>query len=188
MNMPVMQQKAIADAAPHELRAYATTFLNLDLTGSENDVEILAAIQRAQPNIETIFVLEMPQSDEPAFGTFDAIAEEPSDRIAGSLGRSDPRVVINIPFTGEDTIGRADVPVGVNGVVWGLKRGQNCTVPWRVVEALGLTLQDIVRHDMEKDEVIVTQAMRYPIQFPEGRPSADVIKAWHEATDDAFCP
>lgn len=189
MNAPTMQMKKLAEATPHELRAFATTFLNLDLSGSESDAEILAMIQTAQPGNENIFVMEMPASEEPAFGSFDVIVDEPDGRISGSLGRgTDPRVKINIPFTGEDNIGRADVAVGVNGVIWQIRRGQDVDVPWRVVEALGLTLQDIVRHDMEKDEVIITKAMRFPIQFPEGRPSADVIKAWHEKTDEAFCP
>ena len=189
-----IKNKPIAEAEPYELRAYATNFLNLDLTGRETDAEILAAIQRAQPGIALIFVQEVEQlDDEPATGTFDVIADAPAsqvntDRIAGSLGRGDPRVEIFIPMSGEDNIGRADVGVGVNGVIWQLKRGQNIEVPWRVVEALGLTEQDIIRHDMDKDEVIITKAMRFPIQFPKGMPHPDIIKEWRERTDSAFCP
>ncbi|WP_375188407.1 hypothetical protein [Sphingobium yanoikuyae] len=190
-----IKNKPIAEAQPHELRAYATNFLNLETTGSETDAEVLALIQRAQPGISMIFVLNAPSADdEPITGSYDVIADEPAatqeahDRIAGSLGRGDPRVEIFIPMSGEDNIGRADVGVGVNGVIWQLKRGQNIEVPWRVVEALGLTEQDIIRHDMDKDEVIVTKAMRFPIQFPKGMPNPDIIKEWRARTDSSFCP
>ncbi len=189
MNIPTMTMKKIADAAPHELRKYAADVLNLDLTGSESDAEVLALVQRAQPGNENIFVEQTPVDDEaPLTGSFDTINHEEAGRVTGSLGRSDPRVVINIPFQGEDNIGRADVAVGVNGVIWQIKRNHNVTVPWRVVVALGLTVQDIVRHDMEKDEVIITPTMRFPVTFPEGRPDPAVIEAWMERTAEAFCP
>lgn len=185
---PTVTQKPIAEAQPHELRSYATNFLNLEMTGSESDADVLALIQRASPGIEQIFIMQMPTGDEPAAGTFDVAAETPVERMSGSTGRGDPRVTINIPFTGEDNIGRADVGVGVNGVVWQIRRGVDVEVPWRVVEALGLTEQDIIRHDMERDEVLVTKAMRFPINFPRGMPSPEAIRAWRERTDAAFCP
>lgn len=184
--MPI-KNKLLADAEPHEIRAFATNFLNLDMTGSENDAEVLAMVERAQPGISLIFVEEKEEAEGPLTGTYDIIQQD-DGRLTGSLGRGDPRVVINIPFGSEDTIGRADVGVGVNGVVWQLRRGQNIKVPWRVVEALGLTEQDVIRHDMEKDEVIITKAMRFPIQFPEGMPSRETIAEWRERTDDSFCP
>jgi hypothetical protein len=81
----------------------------------------------------------------------------------------------------------ADVGVGVNGMVWQLKRDVNLDVPWRVVEALGLTDQDIVRHT-EEGEVVITTSRRVQVQFPLGMPSMDDIKAWRARTDDVFCP
>jgi hypothetical protein len=185
--------KKITDAKPYEIRAYATNFLNLELSGSESDAEVLAIVQRAQPGSDQIFVMsdeELPGDPMP-LGHVTTEAPLNTDRIAGSTGRGDPRVVINIPSTGEENVGRADVGVGVNGVVWQLKRNTDIEVPWRVVEALGLTVQDIVRHQPGRDnevEVIVTQAMRFPIQFPQGMPSRQEIEEWHERTDGAFCP
>lgn len=181
--------KKLTDAAPHEVRAYATNFLNLEMTGSESDAEVIALVTRAQPGSDQIFV----QADDEALQDVEPLGQtmtiNDTSRIAGSTGRGDPRVIINIPVgSGDDVISRSDVGVGVNGVVWQLKRGVDLDVPWRVVVALGLTEQDIVRHDFENDSVIVTRAMRFPVNFPRGAPDRDVIRAWHEATDDLVMP
>ena len=187
-----ISMKPIEEASAYELRAFATNFLNLEMTGSESDVEVKALIQRAQPEAKTIFVNSeeadeaMPLGQTTTISSDDAYAGE---RQAGSLGKQDPRVIINSPVgSGDDVLSRSDVAVGVNGVVWQIKRGVDVDVPLRVVEALGLTEQDIVRHNFEDDSVIVTKAMRFPINFPKGKPSDEVMKAWHDRVDDLVMP
>jgi hypothetical protein len=181
--MSDIQPKAIDEASAEERRAYATTFLNLDLVGTESDDDILAKIRAAQPGLATIFVQIEP---EPVPET-ELLPEEQAGRMAGSLGRGDPRAVIFIPnVETDDNTGSADIYVGVNGKGWQLKRGVDLPVPWRVVEALGLTLQDIIRHD-DEGNVIKTAAMRFPVQVMK-RPTDEQIAEWHKRTDDQFCP
>ena len=181
--MSDIQPKSIAETSPEERRAYATTFLNLDLTGTESDDDILAKITAAQPGLATIFV----QVEPAPVPEDELLPEEQAGRMAGTLGRGDPRAIIFIPnVESDDSTGSADIFVGVNGKGWQLKRGVDLPVPWRVVEALGLTAQDIIRHN-EQGDVIKTTAMRFPVQVLKA-PSAEEIAAWHERTDNQFCP
>lgn len=172
------------EAKPEQLRDFALKFLNLDLERNATDAEVRSAIEMAQPGVNTIFV---EQDTAPDIERIEPPEGDAVDRLSGSFGRNDPRAVIRIlEVETEDGTGGHDVPVGVNGRVWQLKRGVDLPVPWRVVEALGLTIQDIVRHS-EDGEVIVRQSARVPITVVQ-RPSEEAIAAWHAETDAQFCP
>ncbi len=190
--MATIKVMKIADTSPGDRRAYVANVLNLDVTGSETDSQITAMIAAAQPGSDTIFVAvddatAIDAADAQTDAAAQPVADDSAGRLAGSLGRGDPRVTILIPAT-DDVIGRADVVVGVNGVIWQLKRSVDLDVPWRVVEALGLTVQDIVRHDIEKDEVIITKTPRYTVTYPRGMPPRDLIEAWFERTKNEKLP
>lgn len=192
---PTIKPKLIAESTPEERRAYAINFLNLDITPSASDDDVHSAIRQAQPDVTTIFVAVQPDAPfilgtEPLPDA--ALApEEQAGRSQGSLGRGDPRAVIFIqPVESADGTGNEDVYVGVNGRGWQLRRGVDLNVPWRVVEALDLTIQDIVRHrddEGHEGEEVVTQAHRFPVTVRKA-PSEEEVAAWHERTDELFCP
>ena len=195
--------KKIEDATAHERLTYARTFLNLDgIDESASDEQVIAAIRGAQPNSPNIFVEEINQEEKdhreqaarqqssgnPMNMQLGVAEDGDGEQQKGSLGRDDPRVVIFIRAVDQaDGLGGHDVPVGVNGVIWQLKRNMDLDVPWRVVEALGLTDQDIVRHTEEGD-VTVTTSRRVVVEFPYGMPSHESIKSWRDQTDGKFCP
>jgi hypothetical protein len=97
-------QKKYEDAQPGQIREYATTFLQLDLKGTESDAEILAAVKRAQPGQEYIFVkFDEPEELQQVGGNVTA-ADLPDVRFVddaargkGTFGRNDPRCQIMIP-------------------------------------------------------------------------------------------
>jgi hypothetical protein len=186
----------MAEATEAQKRTYASQFLNLDLSSAVTEADVDAAIGRAQPNVTMIFVLDAPiAEDEQAEAA--ALAASPEDKpsgpgMVGSLGRGDPRAVINIPVVDtKDSSGRADVVVGVNGRAWQMQRGVDISIPWRVVEALQNARGERVEHEQNKlnpaevDE-IVTPFQRHAFSFIE-KPSKDEIDAWFERTKDEFC-
>jgi hypothetical protein len=195
--------KKIEDASARERLTYARTFLNLDgIDETASDEQVIAAIRGAQPNSPNIFVEELNQEEQdhraqaarqqssgnPMNMQLGVAEEGDGEQQKGSLGKDDPRATIFIRAVDQsDGLGGHDVPVGVNGVIWQLKRNEDLNVPWRVVEALGLTDQDIVRHTEEGD-VTVTTSRRVVVEFPYGMPSYESIKAWREQTDAKFCP
>lgn len=183
----------IDQATPAQIFAYATAFLNLPMTGGETDGDILAKIREAQPGSEQIFVKE---ADTPAEVTAAEIApvtlkeEEATGKMAGSLGKGDPRAIIFIPIVEtEDGSGARDVVVGVNGRAWQLQRGHDLPVPWRVVEALQGARAEIIRHSHEEGhegEVITHFSDRFGFNFKE-KPSETEIAEWLERTGSEFC-
>lgn len=189
----------LEDATAAQRLTYARTFLNLDgIDEAASDEQVISAIRSAQPNSPNIFIEEVDpealqhraQSASPIGMQFsDPEAEADGATMRGSLGKGDPRATIFIRKVDQaDGLGGHDVPVGVNGVIWQLKRNEDLNVPWRVVEALGLTDQDIIRHDADTGDVKVTTSRRIVVEFPYGMPAYDEIKAWRERTDSKFCP
>lgn len=186
-------QVPILDATPEQRLAFAVNFLGLDIETGDGDDAVFAKINAAQPNVEMIFV----QEAAPA-ASFEGDAPYPvpgatmpapiiTGGVAGSLGRDDPRAIIRIDT--EERNGQpynGDVAVGVNGRVWQLKRGVDCPVPWRVVEALKIAVRDVVTHDGEGNEN-VTQARAYPWQIVQGPPQSE-IDEWHKRTSETLMP
>jgi hypothetical protein len=185
---------AISESTAQQRLDYVRNFLNLEISGTEDESDILSKINAAQPNSTMIFVNEPDTSAETTAGeTAGEVTlspEEATGRQSGTLGRGDPRAVIMIPVVEtEDGSGARDVVVGVNGRGWQLKRGVDLSVPWRVVEALDNAVAHIVRHSQEEGregEVIIHTAKRVSYQFIE-KPTAAEIAAWHERTDALFC-
>lgn len=170
------------EATEEQLRAYVTNFLNIEL-GSGDDAR--TAIARAQPDATFIFVLEQ---EAVVAHAADAPAGEDTGAggMLGSLGRDDPKWVLNIPIVeSDDNSGKNDVLVGVNGRAWQIKRGVDVTVPHRVVIALDNAIADQVRHD-DEGNVSITKAKRFSYQTIE-RPSAAEIAAWDQKVGAEFC-
>jgi hypothetical protein len=182
----------IDEATPAQIAAFARNFLNLDVSPEASDDQILSRVKAAQPGIATIFVMadefeEVERINPPLASQVLEGEAQNVDRLAGSLGRDDPRAIISImSVESEDGRGSEDVPIGVNGRIWQLQRGKDLNVPWRVVEALRRCVQTIVRHD-DEGNVTEREAARYPFTILQS-PSQQEIADWHERTDGAFCP
>jgi hypothetical protein len=187
----------LSEATPVQKRAFVTDFLNLDMPETASDDEIDAAIARAQPGSPIIFAEETADSlaEEQAaaaaiVGAADDSPQAGPGGMVGTLGRGDPRALIEIPVVDtKDGSGTADVNVGVNGRVWQLKRGYELNVPWRVVEALqhaiGTKVQHIDKGNGEVEERI-TPTRRFGFSFIE-KPKQAEIDAWLERTGAEFC-
>lgn len=197
----------VEESDADQRREYARAFLNLDLPQTASDEEISSAIERANPGTKMIFVQEAPtpeQANEPSVvhqftpeeqAKIDKMSLRPEEQgrpTAGSLGRGDPRFLIEIPSVEtDDNTGNMDVEVGVNGRAWQLKRGMPLSVPARVVEALQHAISDVVRHEADRNNsfevnTTVRSAKRVPFQILE-RPTEQAMEAWHKETDALFC-
>lgn len=191
----------IADATPAQRRQFVTQFLNLDLGADASDDQVLAAIKRAQPNSDVIFALDEPEEEQkpavaPPRSEADPIPEEllrPEERAgrqAGSLGKDDPRWLINIPIVEtEDGSGSRDVILGVNGRGWQLKRGHDINIPHRVKVALDNAVQTIIRHERDGQgdvNEVRHRAKRFPYQVLE-MPTKAEIEAWDKRVGPQFC-
>lgn len=191
--MPIIS-KTIPEANLAELKDYASRFLNLELAGNETEAKLIAKIKTVQQH-ENIFV----ESDDapptvqeeaianPEQNTAAPVPTAPELRASGSLGKDDPKCVINIGMDNREGSSNADVGVAVNGVAWQIKRGVDATVPWRVVEALEAAEEHVIRHVTLPDgdvDVVETYVKRFNLGFPGGKPSKEEIDAWHERTDN----
>lgn len=181
-----LQAIELTDATAQQRLDYATTTLNLDTDEAESDEQIISLIRTAQPGNSKIFV-EVSEGPTEQDKAGDIAPPVTGNRIAGSKGKRDPMATIFIPKT-EMPMGADDVAVGVNGVVWQLKRGFDLPVPWRVVVALGYTEQDLVTHT-ETGDVVVNKSQRIPFTFAaDGHPDKADIEEWFKNTNEAFCP
>lgn len=184
---------ALADATPEQRFDFARLFLNLDVSPTDSEDAVLAKITAAQPGVTQIFVAEADTPEQVAAQETEEVSlkpEESQGKMAGTLGRGDPRAIIMIPATEtEDGSGSRDVVVGVNGRAWQLKRGVDLNVPYRVVVALQNAEADIVRHrndEGHEGEVTITKAKRFVVQIIEGPTKAE-IDAWLERSGAEFC-
>jgi len=188
-----LKQVPLEEASADERLVYAREILNLDLDEGSTDEQVISKIRSAQPGLTGIFVPEEPEAEterqEPPHMREALVAEAEQQASRGSLGRDDPKAVINITemeTEESESASRVGVMVGVNGVFWQLQRGVNASVPWRVVEALRNTEQTIIRHDKDGN-TISRKHQRVPFTIVT-QPSAEEIAAWHKRTDAVFCP
>lgn len=191
------------EATPDQKRAYARDFLNLELQPNATDDQVDSLLRSAQPGIAMIFYLEeeevapAPAPNKPLApgalkfedGAVEAELrpEEGPGRQVGSLGKEDPRWLIEIPVVEtEDGSGGKDVIVGVNGRAWQIKRGVEVSLPHRVIVALDHAVTSVLRHNPDNGDDIRRESKRFPYQIIE-RPSKDAIAAWDKAMASQFC-
>lgn len=181
------ETKNMDEATPSEIRAFATTFLGIPVEDDEEDASVLAKV-RAATEGSTIFVSNEPEMVEPQTGSQPPDVEGKSGAaMVGSLGRNDPKVTLTLHAEERDgVIVSRHKEVGVNGVVWLLKRGESITIPYRVFLALKNAERHVITHtaDGEVREQVV-KSCPYNI---ESMPSQKEIAAWHKATDSVFVP
>ena len=177
----------IDEATPEQVRNYAASFLGIPVD-DVTDGEVLAKV-RASIEGSTIFVAtETDEADqtgaEPAKS-----AEETTvgGGLVGTLGREDPKVTLTLHAEERDgVVVNRHKEVGVNGVVWLLKRGEPITIPYRVYIALRNAERHIITHTPE-GEVREQVVLNTPFNV-ERMPPPEQIEAWHRKTDAMFVP
>lgn len=176
----------INEATPEQVRAYASTFLGIP-TEDAADSEILAKV-RASIEGETIFV-DVATDDAPdqTGSAPPKPAEERGGGLVGSLGRNDPKVTLTLHAEERDgVVVNRHKEVGVNGVVWLLKRGESITVPYRVYENLKNAERHVITHTSEgeqREQVVLNTPFNV-----EHMPPQSEIDEWHAKTDAEFVP
>lgn len=180
----------IDEATPVQLREYAQSFLGVPVEGEE-DGAVLAKVRAANEG-DTIFVRATTEAPASQSGSAprnpDAQEEKPQGGgIVGSLGRRDPKVTLTLHAEERDgVVVNRHKEVGVNGVVWLLKRGESITIPYRVFHALENAERHVITHT--KDGEVREQKVKNTPYNIERMPSPEQIAAWHAETDGLFVP
>lgn len=183
--MRKFETKHIAEATPAEIRNYAQIFLGIP-TEDNSDSEVLAKVTAAQEG-DTIFVATEQDEPEPQTGSPPPNVEGNSQKMSGSFGRDDPKVTLTLHAEERDGIViNRHKEVGVNGVVWLLKRGESITIPYRVYENLNNAQRHAITHT--KDGEVREQVVHNTPFNIEQMPSKEEIKAWHLRVDGEFVP
>jgi hypothetical protein len=187
----------IAEASDNQLRDFVA-MMGAEAGQNEARPNLEAKIQQLSPGLTAI---RLPDTGAPfdfedqggapvrPEGYVDRNVETvaPGLSIRTEAGpRIDPRVLIQInndENNGE--VNKEDVPVGVNGVVWQLKRGMPLDVPYRVLLVLMDAKRQIITHSTAQDnegEVVTSIAYAYP--FVVIKPAdPEEVRAWHAAVD-----
>jgi hypothetical protein len=175
----------IDEAKPEQVRAYAANFLGIPVDGVE-DGEVMAKV-RASIEGNQIFVAK-GLDDVDQTGTPPADVEQNTGGgLVGTLGRSDPKVVLTLHAEERDgVVVNRHKEVGVNGVVWLLKRGEPITIPYRVYVALKNAERHVITHTPE-GEVREQIVLNTPFNV-ERMPPQEEIDAWQRETAQQFVP
>lgn len=172
--MKKFEPKKISEATADELRNYALSFLGIDVEG-DTDSQVLAKVKAANEG-ETIFV---STADEPTSqaGSPPPAPADTSRGMVGTTGREDPRVTLVIHAEERDgVVNNRHREVGVNGVVWLLKRGEPIEVPYRVYAALNDAVREVITHDRDGNQ---RSQMVHNTPFSvEKMPSDEEVAAW----------
>jgi hypothetical protein len=186
--MRQFETKNINDASEAELRDYAVQFLGIPVDDEAKPGEVLAKVRAANEG-ETIFVMKAPEED-PAGQTGSPPPKTPENTgggLVGSLGRDDPKVTITLHAEERDgQVVNRHKEVGVNGVVWLLKRGESITIPYRVFQALENAERHVITHT--SDGEVREQVVKNTPYNVERMPPPEQIADWHAKTDQMFVP
>jgi hypothetical protein len=175
---------SIDEASPEQLRDFAKTFLGIDVS-NDDDNAVLAKVRAANEGT-TIFV-RSAQDEADQTGSPPPKPADVGGGLVGSLGRDDPKVTLTLHAEERDgVVVNRHKEVGVNGVVWLLKRGESITIPYRVFMALNDAERHVITHTSE-GEVREQKVKNTPFNV-ERMPSQEEIKAWHAQTDSQFVP
>lgn len=181
-------EKKIDDATADEVRLFASSFLGIPTDGQTDD-QVRAAV-RAATETDAIYVRIQPedhqQTGHPPLPPVVATASDGEPvKLQGGLGHGDPKVRIVLHNEEKDgVIVSRHKEVGVNGVVWLLKRGVPIDIPYRVFLALDNANRDVITHNGEGE--VLTQSVKNTPFNVEQRPSAEEVAAWEARTGSQF--
>lgn len=177
---------SINDAKPDQLRAFAQSFLGIPVN-DDDDAAVLAKVRAAHDGDEIFVRAEPEETDQSGAAPTRVEIDKQGGGIVGSLGRDDPKVTLTLHAEERDgVVVNRHKEVGVNGVVWLLKRGEVITIPYRVFKALEAAERHVITHT--HDGEVREQIVKNTPYNVERMPSADEIRAWHARVDSQFVP
>lgn len=185
--MPKFKTKNINDATPEELRTFAGSFLGIPLDDSDTHTEVLAKVLAAHDS-DTIYISEEPENiDQTGSAPPPVAGQTVGGGLVGSLGRDDPKVTLTLHAEERDgVVVNRHKEVGVNGIVWLLKRGESITIPYRVFGALADAKRHVITHTSEGEtREQVVQNTGYNI---ENMPPPAEVAEWHSKYDNMINP
>ena len=178
-------EKKIDDATPEEVKEFASRFLGIP-TAELTDGQIAAKV-RAATETDMIYVSVPPEEQEMTGHPPIAVEDDVAAKLQGGLGHSDPQVKLILHNEEKDgVIVSRHKEVGVNGVVWLLKRGTEITIPYRVYLALNNAARDVITHDGTGE--VMTQTVKSTPFNVTKLPTDDEVAAWEKRTATQFVP
>lgn len=184
--MQRFESKTIDEATPEELKAYAIQFLGIPIDDTDTDATVLAKVRSANEG-DIIWIAPQQQTDQTGSAPPAPDDVATGSGLMGGLGRGDPKVQLTIHAEERDgVVNTRHKEVGVNGVVWLIKRGVSVEVPYRVYLVLQNAIRDNQTHDLEGN-MIHQNVHSVPFSV-ERMPSQAEIDAWEARTRDQFAP
>lgn len=181
------ETKSLGAASADELRQYATSFLGIPTDGL-SDGEVVAKVRAANDG-DTIYVRVAPEPADQTGAPPPEVegAGTGTGGLVGGLGHTDPKVRVTLHAEERDgVVTSRHKEVGVNGVVWLIKRGESVEIPLRVYYALASAERENITHD-DEGNVNIQRVKNTPYNV-ERMPPQEEIDAWFERVHDDFVP
>ena len=156
--------------------------MGLEVKHGNNAAQIRYKLEAAVPGLEEITVDDDDdlRAARTSPGT-DISANAPNINDLGH--HADPRVTIRIPSTKEPG-GDRDVPVGVNGTIFLIRRDEKVEVPYRVYEALNHAVETKYEFKQTGLESAMHEREAHAYEFSVLRePPEEEVRAWRARTD-----
>lgn len=164
----------LADASTEQLRWFASSYLNLEVSPSDNASSLRVAISRAWDDAEISVPSDMAGESKKA-PRKTAAAPAPGAALAPKDSSRDPRVTLIISRQ-DGPGGDRPVEVGVNGTLILIPRGEPATVAYRYYEALKNAVQTVYEQTPDGD-IIGRDVHTYPFQVTN-MPPESAVQAW----------
>lgn len=167
-----------------QLRYIAGPVLGLDVHRNAGKDALRAKIGAATAQTE----FSIPATTAPADTDTAPAAEPPAETgvarsaitfVSPTSGRNDPKVTLIIERSDKEGGDRA-VPVGVNGTMILIPRGEEAEIPWRYYLALRNAMETAYASDPESGEVEERDVPSYPHRVTHMPPQHE-IDAWNAA-------
>lgn len=170
----MMERKQITACSDEELKVFAETVLQLDLTGANTRPKIVAALGQSGWEHDWVMV----DADKNEEGDAVAVAAQ----IVYDTGRDDgPPVKLKILET-DMPGGRHPAHPDVNGRMLVVQRNMTVEIPYAFYLALKNAISGSVQQGPDRDgrpgELITTNVTNYPMSEVE-LPTQAEIEAWH---------
>lgn len=164
----------LADASTEQLRWFAGSYLNLEVSPSDNANALRVAISRAWDDSEISVPSDMG-------GDVKKVAQRKAAPLAAGAALApkdssrDPKVTLIISRQ-DGPGGDRPVEVGVNGTLILIPRGEPATVAYRYYEALKNAVQTVYEQTSDGD-IVGRDVHTYPFQVTNMPPDT-AVQAW----------
>ncbi|MCP4547037.1 MAG: hypothetical protein GY835_11280 [bacterium] len=164
---------ALRDATLDELLYFANTVLGLNAPKNSKEDNLRGKIMMAHDGDITV-----PPDLSEALPSETATPATSVRAMKPGSSKDDPRVLLNIS-KGEKEGEERPIPVGVNGVVMLVPRGEDVEIPWRYFLAIKAAVKTVHTQNTKTGDMDSRDMPSYPYSVLRMPPQED-IDAWHE--------